>query len=219
MHAKASPKVYTIGHSNVEFEKFLNLLNLNEIEVLVDVRSVPFSKYVPHFNKENIKTKLENAGIEYVYLGDKLGGKPKDEKYYENGKVHYDLIEKGKEYIEGVSTLIKLAGKKKTVIMCSEENPDKCHRHHLITQTLLRRGAAVFHIRSNGTTERAKKENVQLTLDSILRRSIPLVSPKKAQRDFSSQKIKKNQKSKNLISIFIKQLWRYHERKRNFIQI
>lgn len=163
MHSKASTKVYTIGHSNVEFEKFLNLLNLNEIEVLVDVRSVPFSKYVPHFNKENIKMKLEEAGIEYIHLGDKLGGMQKDKE----GKICYDVTEKSEEYIKGISMLIKLAGNKKTVIMCSEEDPDKCHRHHLIAQTLLRRGAVVFHIRGNGTTEKAKKESIQLTLDSI----------------------------------------------------
>ena len=154
--------VYTIGHSNFRFERFLNLLNSNGIEVLVDIRSIPFSKYAPQFNKDTIKMKLEDAGIEYLHLGDKLGGKPK------NTEIRYEVIEKSEEYIEGISTLIKLSGKKKTVIMCSEENPDKCHRHHLIAQTLLRRGAVVFHIRGNGTTERAKKENVQLTLDSIL---------------------------------------------------
>lgn len=162
--------VYTVGHSNVEFEKLLGLLN--EIEVLVDVRSVPFSKYVPQFNMGNIKESLEDVGIGYVFMKDKqvgnvLGGRPKDEDCYEDGKIIYENVKKKEWYKEGISALTELANKKRTVIMCSEENPYKCHRHHLITQSLLNEGANVIHIRGGGVVEeikKAEKKVVQLTL-------------------------------------------------------
>lgn len=162
--------IYTVGHSNIEFEKFLSLLN--GIEVLVDVRSAPFSKFVPQFNINNIKKELERVGIEYVfledeYIGNVLGGRPRDEECYENGEVVYEDIMKKGWFKEGISALINLANKKQTVIMCSEEDPYKCHRHHLIAQNLLRKGVKVFHVRGDGSTElieKPEKKIVQLTL-------------------------------------------------------
>jgi uncharacterized protein (DUF488 family) len=157
--------VYTIGHSNLKFDEFLKLLNTYKIQVVVDVRSVPYSKYAFEFNKEDTNSKLQNSGIDYLYLGDKLGGIPKDEKYYVDVERSYDLIEENKEYQEGISRLMKIAGPRRTAIMCSEENPDRCHRHHLIAQTLLRKGVIVFHIRKDKTIEPAKREDIQLTLE------------------------------------------------------
>lgn len=162
--------VYTIGHSNVEFEKFLSLLR--GIEVLVDARSTPFSKYASQFNKENIKRGVESAGIEYVFMenedvGNVLGGRPNDDNCYENGKIIYRKIMKKEWYKEAISALIELASNKGTVIMCSEEDPYKCHRHHLIAQSLLKEGITVFHIRGNGSKEKIEKwekRTVQLTL-------------------------------------------------------
>ena len=158
--------VYTVGHSNIELEKFIKLLNLHQIKFLVDVRSAPYSKYVPQFNKKNIELSLKNSGIEYNYLGDKIGGKPKDKKYYVHGEVQYNLIEKDEAFKDGISTIINIAAHKKIVLMCSEENPYKCHRHHLIAQNLLNHGLKVFHLRSNGSLEMARMEDVQLKLFS-----------------------------------------------------
>lgn len=162
--------IYTVGHSNIEFGKFLRLLN--GIEVLVDVRSAPFSKYVPQFNINNIKSELERLGIEYIflydeYVGNILGGRPRDDECYTNGEVVYKDVMKKRWFKEGISTVIDLANKKQTVIMCSEEDPYKCHRHHLIAQSLLREGVKVFHIRGDGSkelVEKPEKKIVQLTL-------------------------------------------------------
>ena len=158
--------VYTVGHSNIELENFINLLNLHQIKFLVDVRSTPYSKYIPQFNRKNIELSLENRGIEYCYLGDKIGGKPKDKKYYTNGNIQYDLIEKTEAFKDGISTIINIAAHKKIVLMCSEENPYKCHRHHLIAQNLLNHGLRVFHLRGDGSLEIARMEDVQLKLFS-----------------------------------------------------
>jgi uncharacterized protein (DUF488 family) len=163
-------EIYTVGHSNIDFERFLNMLT--GIEILVDARSEPFSKYVPQFNSDNLKKQLEKAGIEYIfmknnYVGNIIGGRPKDGDCYENGEVVYERIRKKKWYKEGISTLIELAHKKRIVIMCSEEDPYKCHRHNLIAQSLLRVGVIVYHIRSDGIREKIEKPDkitTQLTL-------------------------------------------------------
>jgi len=162
--------IYTVGHSNVEFEKFLCLLN--GINVLVDVRSVPFSKYVPQFNIDSIKARLQDVGIEYVFMKDKrvgnvLGGRPKDDTCYNNGDVIYERVVGKEWYKKGISTLVELASKKNVTVMCSEEDPYKCHRHHLIAQSLLKDGITVIHIRGNGSKERVEKiekKTIQLTL-------------------------------------------------------
>jgi len=151
--------IYTVGHSNIEFETFLGLLN--GIEILVDVRSVPFSKYAPQFNIKNIKRQLETKGIDYVFMEDEhvgnvLGGRPNDDECYENGKIVYEKIMKKEWYKKGISAVIKLANNKRTVIMCSEEDPYKCHRHHLITQSLLKEGITVVHIRGDGSKEKVQ---------------------------------------------------------------
>jgi len=163
-------EIYTVGHSNIDFERFLSMLK--GIEILVDARSEPYSKYVPQFNSDNLKKQLEKAGIEYIfmrndYAGNIIGGRPKDRDCYENGEVAYERIRKKTWYKEGISTLIELAHKKKIVIMCSEEDPYKCHRHKLIAQSLLKSDVVVYHIRSDGTKEKIEKPEkitTQLTL-------------------------------------------------------
>ncbi|MEA3324003.1 MAG: DUF488 domain-containing protein [Euryarchaeota archaeon] len=162
--------IYTVGHSNVEFEKFLSLLN--GINVVVDVRSVPFSKYVPQFNIGSIKARLHDGGIEYVFMKDEhvgnvLGGRPKDYACYNNGDVIYERVAGKEWYKKGISALVELANQKNVVVMCGEEDPYKCHRHHLITQSLLKEGITVIHIRGDGTQERVEKpekKTIQLTL-------------------------------------------------------
>jgi len=162
--------IYTVGHSNVEFEKFLGLLN--GINVVVDVRSVPFSKYVPQFNIDSIKARLQDAEIEYVFMKDEhvgnvLGGRPKDDTCYNNGDVIYERVAGKEWYKKGISALVELANKKTVVVMCGEEDPHKCHRHHLITQSLLKEGITVIHIRGAGSQERVEKpdkKTIQLTL-------------------------------------------------------
>lgn len=164
MENSGDNSVYTVGHSNMELKTFFKLLKMYEIEVLIDVRSVPYSKHVPQFNKGNLQSCLEGAGIEYFYLGNKIGGKPPDERYYKDGKIQYHLIEETEPFKEGILRVLELAASRKTVLMCSEENPYMCHRHHLIGQNLLERKVNMFHLRSDGTVEMACMEDVQLKL-------------------------------------------------------
>ena len=149
--------IYTIGHSNITLESFIEISKLFKLQLVVDVRSSPYSKYVPHFNRENINKTLKENNIRYIFLGNYLGGKPKDEKYYINGKVDYDLIAQTEHYNEGIVKIMTLNSDYNIVLMCSEEDPKSCHRHNLITQSLLRKGFEIIHIRKNGKINKIDK--------------------------------------------------------------
>ena len=146
--------------------EIVELLKKNEIQVLVDVRSSPYSKHVSQFNREMFQSVLKQAGLEYKFAGDYLGGRPKDPTCYKDGKIpdgHADFLHivdypavmtKG-WYQKGINRLLAIAGEQRTAIMCSEEDPARCHRQHLISQTLLKIGVEVLHIRRNGQIQKA----------------------------------------------------------------
>ena len=157
-------KLYTIGHSNHSLEKFVRLLEDNSITTLVDVRTVPYSRYNPHFNRENLEFLLLQREMQYVYAGKYLGGRPSDPTCYksrvlpEEGadylhEVDYPEVMKRDWFVQGIERLLEMADEHTTVIMCSEENPAECHRHHLIAQYLLASHPTVDvqHIRGDGT--------------------------------------------------------------------
>ncbi len=163
-------EIYTIGHSNMDMKKFITILKENHIEMVVDVRSIPFCKYASHFDKENLQKELEKERIGYLFMGDALGGRPKrialDEFYSADilSDILYKKIMEQEWYQNGISKLIETASKNRAAIMCSEENPNKCHRNLLVSQTLLERGIDIIHIRADGHTEIAKKHIFQSPL-------------------------------------------------------
>jgi uncharacterized protein (DUF488 family) len=143
--------LYSIGHSNVEIEGFLGLLRQNHIDMLVDTRSQPFSRYSPQFNQEALRKSLALAGIAYLYMGADLGGRPQgSEFYYGEGKVDYDLLATAPFYLSAIERLIELAAARKVAFMCSEADYHHCHRYNLITRTLVRRQIPVEHILPSG---------------------------------------------------------------------
>lgn len=159
--------IYTIGHSNITQESFIEILEQFKIKIVVDIRSSPYSKYVTQFNRENIKKTFKKENMRYIFLGDYIGGKPKTLKYYKDGKVNYDLIRESDHYKEGIDGIIELNKNNDIVLMCSEENPYSCHRHNLITQTLLKQGLEVIHIRNEGKIDKVTipdKKDMQTTL-------------------------------------------------------
>jgi uncharacterized protein (DUF488 family) len=124
--------------------------------MLVDVRSKPASRFVPHFNKKALDTYLKENGIEYRFEGDALGGRPKDQSVYKaqslpenkpKGKdfmqlVDYEAVMKTDWYQTGIRHLLEIVTETTSkggnvAIMCSEGNPLDCHRHHLIARSLL----------------------------------------------------------------------------------
>lgn len=153
--------IFTIGHSNVTTYKLIELLKSQDVKILVDVRSFPYSKYNPQFNKEQLRRAVQKAGLKYHYAGESLGGRPDNPCCYKNGKipdgradylhlVDYKVVMNMPSFQEGISQLLDLAKNERVVIMCSEEDPNKCHRHHLIGKYLVDQGIEVLHIRAEG---------------------------------------------------------------------
>lgn len=163
--------IFTVGHSNHGQDDFVALLRRHAIGLVVDVRSAPFSRWAPHFNRRQIAAELTRQGIAYAYAGDRLGGRPDDPVCYKRGEiptgdidflkeVDYPAVARQPWFQEGIARLLDLAAGETVALMCSEEDPARCHRHHLIAQDLLDRGVAVTHIRGDGTVEAAARETV-----------------------------------------------------------
>lgn len=143
--------VWTVGHSNHPMETLLELLTRHRITVLVDVRSSPYSRYASHFNKEAIGRALGAHGIDYLFLGDQLGGQPEGAEFYgRDGHVLYDRLAASPRFCEGLGRLLGQPATARLALMCGEEDPADCHRRLLIGRVLLGRGVAVIHIRGDG---------------------------------------------------------------------
>jgi uncharacterized protein (DUF488 family) len=159
-------RIYSIGHSDHSAQAFLDLLRRYGVTVLVDVRSHPYSKWVPQFNREKLPHALQAANIRYVFMGDSLGGRPADRSLYAPGEGHpdYNLVRGSAAFREGIRQLIGLAEAECAAMMCSEGDYHKCHRAMLITPALLEAGVQVLHIEPGGTTVEAEPEPKQLSL-------------------------------------------------------
>lgn len=146
--------LYTIGHSNHELEQFLELLRQHEIQVLTDVRSQPYSAYTSHFNREALQSAVVSSGMNYVYMGDQLGGRPDGEQFYDQaGHVLYYRVAESPNFLEGIRRLLKGIQEYRVAIMCSEEDPGVCHRFLLVTRVMEGRGVEIRHIRGDGRLE------------------------------------------------------------------
>jgi uncharacterized protein (DUF488 family) len=141
-------RLFTIGHSNMSIEAFLELLHRHGVEVLVDVRTAPYSRFCPQFNGPELRQAAEASGLGYRFAGQALGGKPPDEALRgEEGTPDYDKIAATELYEEGLRGLEELAAACSVAIMCSEADPARCHREKLIARSLRGRGVEVQHIR------------------------------------------------------------------------
>jgi len=148
----AHPVLYTIGHSNHDQEHFCTLLLQHQIDVLADVRSQPYSRFSPQFNAEELKAALASHGIRYVFLGDELGGRPRDPEHYdEQGRALYHRMARSESFLHGIERLSSGTQSYRVAIMCSEEDPTVCHRSLLVSRVMAERGTEVRHIRGDGS--------------------------------------------------------------------
>lgn len=162
-------QLYTLGHSAHPLAKFLSLLDQHDIQTLVDVRSVPASRFHPQYNRASLERSLTDHGLRYVFAGQTLGGRPTDPTVYPDGRLpvrgqanpprpDYAEMMKRDWFLQGIEQLRKLAEQQPTAILCSEEDPAHCHREHLITAYLRRYhpGIEILHIRGNGVLQRSE---------------------------------------------------------------
>ena len=141
------PTLYTIGHSNHSISKLIELLHQHRIDLVADVRRYPTSRHNPQFNRPILAQGLEENGINYQFMGDRLGGKD-----------DLDKVKARPEFAQGVEELKTLAGQGKQVaILCAEEDPHYCHRHWLLEPELEGKGVKIVHIRGAGQVDKDKQ--------------------------------------------------------------
>lgn len=147
-------EIYTVGHSNHSLEHFLALVAEARIEVIVDVRSFPFSRHAPQFNREGLSAALARAGVRYVFMGEELGGRPDGDEFYDDdAHVLYGRVAESDLFQEGLDRLEEGIDRYRVALMCSEEDPTGCHRHLLVTRVLAERGVEVVHLRGDSRTQ------------------------------------------------------------------
>ena len=148
--AGATP-VYTIGYGARTLDEFIAALKANEIEYLLDVRTAPYSKFKSEFSRELLQHHLERAGIRYVFMGDALGGQPKDACCQTDGKVDYDKVRVQPFFAAGLKRVQQAFQQRHRIaLMCSEGKPEQCHRSKLIGEALIAAGVPVCHIDEDG---------------------------------------------------------------------
>ena len=144
------PTLWSLGHSNITIDEFIDLVRSHDIDTIADVRSIPFSRYTPHFNQEMLKQSLERAGIQYQFMGETLGGRPPEPEMYDaQGHVLYSELARNFRFQSGIEQLCIKAENLRIAMMCSEESPEKCHRRLLISRVLRSQGVETRHIRGD----------------------------------------------------------------------
>lgn len=146
-------QIFSIGHSNHLIDKFLSLLESSEINMVVDVRSAPFSRMFPQFNQETLKKSLSDNSIGYLFLGDQIGGRSNDPDDYVDGQVLYKALANKEAFKTGMERLKEGSAKYRIALMCSEKEPLDCHRTLLVSQALASSDIVVGHIHADGTVE------------------------------------------------------------------
>ena len=146
-------QILTVGHSNHSWEAFLALLTRHGVTALGDVRSAPYSRFNPHFNRKALSASLSASGIAYVWLGRELGGRPDDRACYEDGELRYDRLAQTALYREGIERVLHGTAEHRLALMCAEKDPLHCHRALLVSRSLEERGLEVAHILADGGLE------------------------------------------------------------------
>ena len=148
-------EIFTIGHSNHTWESFAPLLADNEIELLVDTRTRPVSRFAPFANHRTLPDLLEGAGIDYEFMGGPRweASRRIPAMYDSAGKPDYHKMRSPDEFQEAISQLVGMASRRRTAILCSEEDPSQCHRLLLLGPSLEENGCRLLHIRKYGQVQ------------------------------------------------------------------
>ena len=145
--------LYTIGHSNHTIENFIALLKRYGVTCIADARSAPYSRHCPQFNRESLALALQDANIEYMYLGKELGARRVDGYSYDTDRLSFEQIAKTEEFKTGLQRLIAATSEHRVALMCAEKDPLQCHRMILISRHLKKHKVQIKHILADGNIE------------------------------------------------------------------
>jgi uncharacterized protein (DUF488 family) len=142
----------TFGYGSRSQEETLALLARHGVEYVIDVRSVPWSRYRPEFSQDRLAASLQTHSIRYLFLGGELGGRPEDPACYDDdGRVDYRACERRPAFRDGIERLCNAWEMGHSVaLMCSEGRPEDCHRTKLVAAALIESGVDVRHIDERG---------------------------------------------------------------------
>jgi uncharacterized protein (DUF488 family) len=149
-----SGMIFTVGHSTHSVDKLMQLLKHNEVTAVADVRSQPYSRMNPQFNRESLREVLKEVRIEYAFLGDELGARTGDPNCYVDGKVQYDRLASTEQFKHGLTRIIDGSRRFKIALLCAEKDPLTCHRTILVVRHLLKSGLSAAHILADGSLEK-----------------------------------------------------------------
>lgn len=152
MTATPNP-IFTIGHSTHSLDRFIALLKQHGVTAVADVRSAPYSRFNPQFNKAELERSLKAEGIRYVFLGRELGARSDDPACYDKGRVQYARLARTEAFRQGIERLKHGAAEHRIACMCAEKEPLECHRTLLVARALDAEGIEVAHIHADGRLE------------------------------------------------------------------
>jgi uncharacterized protein (DUF488 family) len=175
--------LFTIGHSNHSGDWFSELLTKHHISAVADVRSRPFSRRFPQFNRENLYVELKRIGVCYAFLGQELGARTDDLTCYVDGKVQYDLLAKTALFQSGVKRLLNGVRSHRIALMCAERDPITCHRMILVCHALRKEPLEIAHISADGSLESNTDAEKRLVRTTRLPESDLFTSPDEAVED------------------------------------
>lgn len=143
-----SQKCFTIGYGDYPIELFLYFLQKTGIDTIIDVRSSPYSKFNPYFNRDNLENSLKRNNVGYRYMGDQIGGRYSNPNLlFPDGTVNYQKVRNTEIFQDGINQLISIISSgKKIALMCAEKEPERCHRFVLISRVLQSKGVNVIHV-------------------------------------------------------------------------
>lgn len=147
------PQLFTIGHSTHEWPAFVALLRKHSISTMADVRSSPYSRFNPQYNREALERGLNEAGIQYVFMGRELGARRDESECYEGRQARYENIARTPLFLEGIDRVRKGAAEHRIALMCAEKDPITCHRMVLVGRALRTDGLELLHILEDGSIE------------------------------------------------------------------
>ncbi|MDT8300606.1 MAG: DUF488 domain-containing protein [Sedimentisphaerales bacterium] len=157
-------ELFTIGHSNHSLDHFIELLLSHRISSIADVRSSPYSKYSPHFNKDVLNSILRNANIGYIFLGRELGAQRSEDDCYIDGQAKYERIAHLPIFRHGLEIVLQEVKRNRVALLCAESDPITCHRTILICRELKKicSDLEITHILGDGTEERQELSEKRL---------------------------------------------------------
>ena len=152
MHQPQPKQCFTIGYGNSPIDRFITLLQTVDIGLIIDVRSSPYSRFNPHFNRENLEKSLIKNNVDYRFMGDKIGGRYSNPSLlFPDDTVNYRKVQETEKFQDGINEVVSIISSgKKIALMCAEKEPERCHRFALISPVLQAKGISVIHIRPEG---------------------------------------------------------------------